>query len=94
MQPYILKLLENAGSQWLLGEVNTPEAVSVYGRGLWKRFNHKEGWTLHDLRHTFATMLNDIEIEPYIVEQLLGHAFAGVMAVYNRSQYLERRKWL
>lgn len=92
MQPYIEKLLENAGNEWLLGEVKTPEAVSVYGRTLWKKLEHKEAWTLHDLRRTFATMLNDIEIEPYIVEQLLGHALTGVMAVYNRSQHLEKKK--
>lgn len=92
MQPYIEKLIENAGNDWLLGEVKTPEAVSVYGRILWKKFDHKEAWTLHDLRRTFATILNDIEIEPYIVEQLLGHALSGVMAVYNRSQHLEKKK--
>lgn len=92
MQSYIEKLLENAGNAWLLGEEKTSGAVSVYGRTLWKKFEHKEAWTLHDLRRTFATILNDIEIEPYIVEQLLGHALSGVMAVYNHSQHLEKKR--
>lgn len=30
-------------------------------------------------------------ILPHIVEQLLGHALPGVMAIYNRSQYLPEK---
>lgn len=92
VQPYIQQLLNSAENEYLLGEVKSPEAVSGYGRLLWEKFGHTEAWTLHDLRRTFATILNDIEIEPYIVEQLLGHALSGVMAVYNRSQHLEKKK--
>ena len=58
------------------------------GRMLYKRLGHSEPWTLHDLRRTFATTLNNMGIAPHVVEQLLGHSLGGVMAVYNRSQYL------
>ncbi|MEZ9303135.1 tyrosine-type recombinase/integrase [Vibrio breoganii] len=92
LRPYIASLLDNAQNDWLLGEVKRPEAVSSYGRTLCQRLNHVEPWTLHDLRRTFATTLNDIEIEPYIVEQLLGHALGGVMAIYNRSQHIEKKR--
>ena len=30
-------------------------------------------------------------IAPHVVEQLLGHTLGGVMAVYNRSQYLPEK---
>ena len=38
-------------------------------------------------------------IAPHVVEQLLGHTLGGVMAVYNRSQYLPEKldalnKWM
>lgn len=93
IKPYIEELLEdtNAG-ELLLGAMKRPEAVSGYGRTLWKLLGHNAPWTLHDLRRTFATMMNDLGIEPYIVEQLLGHALAGVMAVYNHSHHLEKKR--
>lgn len=30
-------------------------------------------------------------VAPHVVEQLLGHSLGGVMAVYNRSQYLPEK---
>jgi integrase len=46
-------------------------------------------WTLHDLRRTLSTGLNDLNVEPHIVEQLLNHRGhkAGVKGVYNKSRY-------
>ena len=48
-------------------------------------------WTLHDLRRTFVTRLNDLGIEPHVIEALVNHASgratAGVAGVYNRSAY-------
>jgi len=89
----------HSDSGLLLGEVKKSEAVSQWGRGIYKRLGHAEAWTLHDMRRTFATMLNDMGIAPHVVEQLLGHTLGGVMAVYNRSQYLHEKldalnKWM
>ncbi|USE00693.1 site-specific integrase [Vibrio sp. SCSIO 43133] len=92
IKPHIEALIEQSKNGFILGELKRPEAVSSYGRALSKKLNHKEPWTLHDLRRTFTTVLNDMEIEPYVVEQLLGHALGGVMAVYNRSQHLEKKR--
>ncbi len=79
-------------SGYLLGELKTAEAVSQAGRGIWKRIGHTTSWRLHDLRRTFTTHLNDLGVAPHVVEQLLGHTLAGVMAVYNRSQYLPEKR--
>ncbi|MDE1488052.1 tyrosine-type recombinase/integrase [Xenorhabdus bovienii] len=81
----------NKYSGYLLGELKKPEAISQFGRNLWKKLEHSEAWTLHDLRRTFATKLNDMGIAPHIVEQLLGHALPGIMAIYNKSQYLPEK---
>lgn len=90
---------QNNQTGLLLGEMKKPEAVSQWGRGIYKRLGHAEPWTLHDLRRTFATTLNNMGIAPHVVEQLLGHTLGGVMAVYNRSQYLPEKldalnKWM
>ncbi len=100
MRPFITSLIEqNRDSGLLMGEMKKPEAVSQWGRGIYKRLGHAEPWTLHDLRRTFATTLNNMGIAPHVVEQLLGHTLGGVMAVYNRSQYLPEKldalnKWM
>lgn len=90
---------QNEKQGYLLGGIKDSSAVSQIGRAIWKRLNHHEAWTLHDLRRTFSTGMNDMGIAPHIVELLLGHALPGIMAIYNRSQYLPEKldalnKWM
>ena len=100
MRLFVKDLIEqNRDTGLLLGCIKKPEAVSQWGRGIYKRLDHSEPWTLHDLRRTFSTTLNNMGIAPHVVEQLLGHTLGGVMAVYNRSQYLPEKldalnKWM
>lgn len=100
IRPYVKALItRNRDTGLLLGEMKKSEAVSQWGRGIYKRLGHSEPWTLHDLRRTFSTTLNNMGIAPHVVEQLLGHTLGGVMAVYNRSQYLPEKldalnKWM
>lgn len=100
LRPFLVGLLErNEASGLLLGEAKKPETVSQYGRSIYKRFAHSEPWTLHDFRRTFSTTLNDMGVAPHVVEQLLGHTLGGVLAIYNRSQYLPEKldalnKWV
>lgn len=75
----------------MLGSVKGSEAVSQWGRGVYKKLGHSEPWTLHDLRRTLATHMNNMGIAPHVVEQLLGHSMPGVMAIYNRSLYLPEK---
>lgn len=82
---------ETKSSGILLGSIKSSEAVSQWGRGVYKRFSHAEPWTLHDLRRTLATHMNNMGIAPHVVEQLLGHSMPGVMAIYNRSLYLPEK---
>jgi integrase len=54
-------------------------------------------WTLHDLRRTMVTVMNEeLAIAPHVVEAVVNHisglAKAGVAGVYNRALYLEDRK--
>ncbi|MGE6648834.1 tyrosine-type recombinase/integrase [Shewanella colwelliana] len=92
VKPIIEFLYKRHGdSGYLLGALKSGETVSCSGGLLCKRLKHKESWSLHDLRRTFTTKLNDLGVAPYVVEQLLGHSLGGVMAIYNRSQYLPEK---
>lgn len=98
--PLIERLIEqNKKTGYLLGELKENTAVSATGSRIYQRLGHSEPWTLHDLRRTFSTYMNDLGIPPHIVELLLGHSLGGVMAVYNRSLYLPEKldalnKWV
>ncbi|MGN5076567.1 tyrosine-type recombinase/integrase [Aeromonas veronii] len=95
IQPTIEALLQVAAEQaspYLLGELKRPEAVSQWGRGIWKRIKHKSPWTLHDLRRSLATRLNEAGVAPHVVEQMLGHALPGVMAHYVHTVRLPEQK--
>ena len=53
-------------------------------------------WTLHDLRRTMVTVMNeDLGIAPHVVEAVVNHvtgsAKTGVAGVYNRALYLTER---
>jgi hypothetical protein len=38
-----------------------------------------------------VTELNELGVEPYVIEKLVNHSMSGVMAVYNRAEYAEER---
>jgi integrase len=61
------------------------------------------GWTLHDLRRTFATGLAALKVPPHIVERLLNHKFgslqnqtdgtvSAVAEIYNRHLYMNEMR--
>jgi integrase len=48
------------------------------------------GWTLHDLRRTYASKMAALGVAPHVIERLLNHVsgtISGVAAVYNRHRY-------
>lgn len=86
-----MRSFKEGDRDYILGELKTGSNVSCFCRKLWKRIGQSEEWTAHDIRRTFFTKLNDLGQPPHVVEQLLGHIMGGVMAVYNRSQYLNEK---
>ncbi|HMU53177.1 MAG TPA: tyrosine-type recombinase/integrase [Geminicoccaceae bacterium] len=53
-------------------------------------------WVLHDLRRAVVTHMNELGIQPHIVEAVVNHvsgrAKAGVAGVYNLAEYLPEKK--
>ena len=46
----------------------------------------------HDLRRTFRSRLADLGVPPHVAEKCLNHELGGVLAVYDRGEYLPERK--
>jgi integrase len=55
-----------------------------------------QDWRLHDLRRSFATITTEtLGFEPPVVDRILNHvsgSVRGIAAVYQRGEYLEKRK--
>lgn len=49
-------------------------------------------WRIHDARRTLSTRLSELGVAPHITETMLGHALLGVMAVYNKHDWLEDQR--
>jgi integrase len=53
-------------------------------------------WTLHDLRRSFVTHLNERKLAPpHVIEAIVNHIsghLAGVAGVYNKALYLAERR--
>ncbi|EFA1011478.1 site-specific integrase [Escherichia coli] len=103
IKPMITRLIQaNEKTGLLLGVEKHESTASAWGQrvGRSPQFRHAERWAFHDLRRTFSTYLNGtLHIAPHVVEQLLGHVMQGVMAVYNRSEYMAEKtealnKWV
>lgn len=91
IRPFIETLIEkNKHTGLLLGEERADTTVSQYGCQAHKRLKHAH-WTLHDFRHTFTTMLNDLGVEPHIVEHITAHQMPGMQARYNHARYLTEK---
>lgn len=70
-----------------IGEDTVTRAIS---RAWDKLANEK--FTVHDLRRTAASHIASLGYPPYVVEKILNHQLKGVMAVYNREEYLPERR--
>jgi integrase len=53
------------------------------------------GWTLHDLRRTFATNLQRLGVQLEVTENLLNHVSgtrAGIVGVYQRHLWADEKR--
>ena len=44
-------------------------------------------WKLHNLRRTVATGLQELGYDPTLIDRVLGHAYGGLRAVYQKHDY-------
>lgn len=99
IHPLILPLIEArmlSHSDHLISDPNaTPYTYSCYYQ-VWKtimRIIHGEKHTPHDTRHTFATLLDNLDVNEAAKKRLLGHAGKDVTeAVYTHKNLRQLRK--
>jgi len=45
----------------------------------------------HDFRRTIVTRLSENEVMPHVTEKMLGHELGGIMAIYNKHDWLDEQ---
>jgi integrase len=91
-RPYVFGRYGYAGlGGWTKGKAELDQRSTKARRG-----KPLQRWTVHDIRRTVATLMNELGIaEPHVVEACLNHisgSKAGVAGTYNRAAYAEQKR--
>ncbi len=73
----------------------TSHSVARACKRLWGKMHMDSGvdeFTVHDFRRTLSTRLSEREVLPHVTEKMLGHELQGVMAVYNKHDWIDEQK--
>ncbi len=59
-----------------------------------KRAQISPRWVIHDLRRSFSTHLNELGVQPHVVEHLLNHVNgrSAISRTYNRATYAAEKR--
>ncbi|MDE9516802.1 site-specific integrase [Xenorhabdus bovienii] len=49
-------------------------------------------WRAHDFRRSLATRLSEEGVAPHVIEKMLGHELGGVMAIYNKHDWINNQR--
>jgi integrase len=83
------------GSRYVLphlGDLGRPMGRSTLNKAL-ERMGYRGKFTVHGLRATASTILNEQGFKPDIIERQLAHVETNrVRAAYNRAEYLEEHR--
>lgn len=95
VKPYVERLLNN-GNYILFPGQELDKAIdrssaNLYMKKLRDKIDIPE-WRTHDFRRSLVTNLSGEGVMPHVTEKMLGHELGGVMAVYNKHDWLPEQK--
>ncbi|PSU58375.1 tyrosine-type recombinase/integrase [Photobacterium phosphoreum] len=73
------------------GDLDRPITISAANRYI-RRIRDGlpiEDWRTHDFRRSLSTGASELSVMPHVVEKMLGHELGGVLAVYNKHDWLK-----
>lgn len=95
VEPFLDKLAMTYGEVLFPGpNMKVPMTIAGANRYL-GRIRESVGFgdfTAHDFRRTLATRLSEEGVAPHVIEKMLGHELGGVLAVYNKHDWISEQK--
>lgn len=95
VEPYIERLINN-GNEVLFAGQEIDKAIDRSSANLFMRKLRESidipDWRTHDFRRSIVTNLSSEGVMPHVTEKMLGHELGGVMAVYNKHDWMEDQK--
>lgn len=95
-QPMIERLMDAYDNVMFPGyDINEPISIAAANRYIGRIRDDMEGvgyWRAHDFRRTVVTRLSEEGVAPHVTEKMMGHDLGGVMAVYNKHDWLEEQR--
>ncbi|MGJ0624112.1 tyrosine-type recombinase/integrase [Xenorhabdus bovienii] len=75
-------------------DINQPITISAANRYVLRLRNTLDMgyWRAHDFRRSLATLLSEEGVAPHVIEKMLGHKLGGIMAVYNKHDWLDEQR--
>lgn len=95
-QPIIERLMDAYDNVVFPGyDINEPISIAAANRYIGRIRDEMDGigyWRAHDFRRTVVTRLSEEGIAPHVTEKMMGHDLGGVMAVYNKHDWLDEQR--
>ncbi|MGL9721451.1 tyrosine-type recombinase/integrase [Symbiopectobacterium sp.] len=95
IKPMLERLMDAYGDVLFPGQrLSEPMTIAAANRFIVRL---REGmdlgyWRAHDFRRSLSTRLSEEGVAPHVTEKMLGHELGGVMAVYNKHDWLKEQK--
>lgn len=73
----------------------TSHAINRYCARMWGTMNKEHGtpqFVPHDARRSVSTILSEHKVLPHVTEKMLGHSMRGVMAIYNKHDWIKEQR--
>lgn len=69
----------------------SPQTINKLSRSVVKN-ESMEPWSCHDFRRSLSTILSSKKVELHVTEKMLGHSLGGILAIYNKHNWLEEQR--
>ncbi|WP_318471123.1 hypothetical protein [Photobacterium leiognathi] len=77
----------------LLVNLDKPITISASNRSM-RRIRERlpiEDWRTNDFSRSLSTGASELGLMPHVVEKMFGHELGGVLAVYNKHDWLKEQ---
>jgi integrase len=89
-----------AGSEYLIPGAHlhscmTAHSLNRFVTRVWGKLHlsvNMDKFIPHDFRRTIATRLSERDVLPHVSEKILGHELQGIMAIYNKHDWIEEQR--